>query len=281
MLLRSSRIFASIFCLFTLGSSPQILASVIDIFPGSDVFGQATQNLAAGDTLVVHEGTYVECNRMSLQMQGTALSPITIKAADGEARPKLTRNSNCSVQNVINIEGSAAHITIQGIEIEGVLGGDGIKLVGSLSFITLQDLVIHDVDVGISAQSTMHHLTIRDNHIYRTGAGNGTGEGMYIGCHSGNCSVSDSLIERNWVHDSITLAPTQGDGIEIKKGSHSNVIRDNVIHDTHFPCIILYGTQGNPRNIVEGNAMWNCGDSGIQSAADAVIRNNKIGRAHV
>ena len=39
---------------------------------------------------------------------------------------------------------------------------------------------------------------------------------------------------------------------------------------------MLYGTEGNPRNVVEGNAMWNCGDSGIQAAADAVIRNNLI-----
>ncbi len=29
-------------------------------------------------------------------------------------------------------------------------------------------------------------------------------------------------------------------------------------------------------NIVEGNVMWQCGDSGIQAAADAVIRNNII-----
>jgi hypothetical protein len=38
----------------------------------------------------------------------------------------------------------------------------------------------------------------------------------------------------------------------------------------------MYGTQGNPRNTVESNVMWNCGDSGIQAAADAVIRNNII-----
>jgi hypothetical protein len=82
------------------------------------------------------------------------------------------------------------------------------------------------------------------------------------------------VIEGNWIHD--TMSASQGDGIEIKRGSHSNIIRDNVIHDTHYPCILLYGTEGNPRNLVEGNVMWNCGDSGIQAAADAVIRNNLI-----
>ncbi len=43
---------------------------------------------------------------------------------------------------------------------------------------------------------------------------------------------------------------SQGDGIEVKEGSSGNVIRDNVL--------------------------WNCGDHGIQSAADATIRNNII-----
>jgi hypothetical protein len=86
--------------------------------------------------------------------------------------------------------------------------------------------------------------------------------------------VTDSLIEGNWIHG--TFASTQGDGIEIKRGSHSNVVRDNVIHDTNYPCILLYGTEGNPRNLVERNVMWNCGDSGIQAAADSIIRNNII-----
>ncbi|MGE0325022.1 MAG: MYXO-CTERM sorting domain-containing protein, partial [Polyangiaceae bacterium] len=43
-----------------------------------------------------------------------------------------------------------------------------------------------------------------------------------------------------------------------------------------YPCIIVYGTQGNPVNTIEGNAMWNCGDHGIQAAADATIINNVI-----
>jgi hypothetical protein len=93
-----------------------------------------------------------------------------------------------------------------------------------------------------------------------------------VGCHDGSCVVSDSLIENNWIHD--TRGSQQGDGIEIKKGSHSNIIRDNVIHDTYYPCLILYGTAGNPPNIVERNVMWNCDDAAIQVAADAVVRNN-------
>jgi hypothetical protein len=68
------------------------------------------------------------------------------------------------------------------------------------------------------------------------------------------------------------------DGIEVKVGSYGNVIRDNVIHDTtigtRYPCIFVYG--GGPGlNIVEGNAVWSCGE-GIYAVADATVRNNII-----
>lgn len=68
------------------------------------------------------------------------------------------------------------------------------------------------------------------------------------------------------------------DGIEIKFGSHGNVVRDNVIHDTNigrqYPGIFVYGG-GKGINIVEGNVIWNAGE-GIQVVSDAIIRNNII-----
>lgn len=97
---------------------------------------------------------------------------------------------------------------------------------------------------------------------------------MYVGCNDNTCRVWDSLFEGNWIYN--TKAASQGDGIEIKKGSYNNIVRHNVIYNTKYPCILLYGTEGKARNIVEGNVMWGCGDSGIQVAADAIIRNNII-----
>src|SRR5262249_19198242 len=47
-------------------------------------------------------------------------------------------------------------------------------------------------------------------------------------------------------------------------------------YNTNYPGIILYGTEGKERNLVEGNVLWNCGEAGIQVAADAIIRNNII-----
>ena len=69
----------------------------------------------------------------------------------------------------------------------------------------------------------------------------------------------------------------QGDGIELKEGSYGNIIRNNVIHDTFFPGVLVYSTVGNgPVNVVEGNVIWNVSDNTVQVAADAILRNNII-----
>ena len=241
------------------------------IRPG-DSFEAVVESLAPGDTLIVHAGTYSDTGRVSITVRGTAALPVVIRGADGEARPLITRPAAAAVQNTINIEG-AAYLTLRGLEISGN-GGDGVNLNGNPSYVTLDDLVIHDTDVGINVRSSMDHLEVLRSHIHHTGVDGGTGEGLYVGCNYATCVVRDSVFAGNWIHD--TLQSTQGDGIEIKLGSHSNIVRDNVIHDTNYPCVLLYGTAGGGRNVVEGNVMWNCGDSGIQAAADAVIRNNLI-----
>jgi uncharacterized repeat protein (TIGR01451 family) len=246
-------------------------SAVIEIFPG-DSFEAAVESLNPGDTLLVHGGTYADTGRISITVQGTELAPVVISGVEGEPTPLIMRPVTAAAQNTINIEG-ATHLTIYGLEITSN-GGDGVKITNDSAYITLENLHIHGVDVGVNFKDNLHHITVRQTHIHDTGTGNTTGEGMYIGCHDGSCATSDSLIEGNWIHD--TLGASQGDGIEIKKGSHSNVVQDNVIYNTHYPCILLYGTQGNPRNTVERNVMWNCGDSGIQVAADAILVNNII-----
>jgi hypothetical protein len=258
----------SILCLATKAE-----AAILEIYPGTNVFKPAAESLKPGDTLIVHPGTYWETNRISIQGQGTVSAPIIIKKADGEARPIITRPTSAGLQNTINIEGSARYLTIQGLEIVGN-GGDGVNMSGTLSFVTLEDLVIHDVDVGINFRNSMDHITVRRNHIYNTGRNGGTGEGMYVGCNNATCIVRDSVIENNWIHDNLP-GTTQGDGIEVKVGSHSNVIRDNVIYNMSYPGILVYGTGVNPANVIEGNVVWNCLE-GISALADAIVRNNIV-----
>jgi parallel beta-helix repeat protein len=236
----------------SLAAAP-VTATQRELYPGSS-FESAVESLQPGDTLTVHAGTYDDTGRISVTVPGTASSPVLVRGAAGEAKPLITRPAASTAQNTINIEG-ASYLTIAGLEVSG--NGDGINMSLNPHHITIEDCEVHHVDVGINFRSSMHHVTVRRNHIHDTGDDGSTGEGMYVGCNDGSCAVSESIIENNWIHD--TLQASQGDGIEIKLGSWGNVIRDNVIYNTNYPGIILYGTMGNPRNLVERNALWNCG----------------------
>ncbi len=253
------------------GSMELAGATDFEIHPGESL-ASAVQRLQPGDTLRIHQGAYIEQQQIRIRVKGTNRLRVTIKGIEGEPRPRIGRSPNTEASSTLIIDG-ASYLTIKGLEITSN-GGDGIRLLNNPSFIWLEDLEIHEVDVGINFRSNMHHIRVTRNHIYQTGAMGGTGEGLYVGCNYADCAVSDSLIQGNWIHD--TLQASQGDGIEVKRGSYSNVVRDNVIYNTKYPCILLYGTEGKGRNLVEGNAVWNCGEAGIQAAADAIIRNNII-----
>ena len=246
-------------------------AEVFFANPSDDIDAvEATiSGLGPGDELVLSGGTYTLGGRFSFAIAGTEAQPIVIRAADGET-PHLHR-PNAS-QNIVDID-DAQHVVIRGIEFSG--GSAGIRISGA-RFLTIEQCEIHDTgDVALRANDsgvTYESLRILRNHIHHT---NNTGEGMYLGCNSAGCEVVDSLIEGNYVHHTNQPSVSQGDGIELKEGSAGNVIRDNVIHDTNYPCILTYASNG-AQNTIERNVMWNCGDHGIQAAADAIIRNNIV-----
>ena len=261
---------SAIFALALLARPLSAKADIIEIGPADDLVA-TVGTLLPGDELVLAGGTYNLTQRFSINVSGESAMPIVIRAKDGEV-PIITRPD--AGENTINIE-DATYVELRGIEVVG--GSHGIRISAS-SFITIEGCHVHDTgDVGISANvngSDYEGLQLISNHIHDT---NNTGEGMYLGCNSNACQMHDSLIAGNYIHH--TNGPTieQGDGIEVKEGSYANIIRDNVIHDTNYPCIISYSTVGNGApNVIERNAMWGCGDHGIQSAADVVIRNNII-----
>ena len=255
--------------LVLLASSP-VFAETFEASPPDDIEDMIAA-LNPGDELILHGGMYVTNERFSIDIAGTEAMPIIIRAADGES-PHIHR-PNAS-QNLIDID-SADWVEIRGIEFSG--GSAGIRISSARDLI-FEDNEIHDTaDVAFRMNdggAVYERITVRHNHIHDT---NGTGEGMYLGCNEDGCQMVDSLIEGNWVHHTNAGSVSQGDGIEIKEGSYGNIVRDNVIHDTNYPCILTYSTVGNGGpNVIERNVMWNCGDHAIQSAADAIIRNNII-----
>jgi len=264
-----NRLLISVFVTMIAGATTAS-AAVIQIGPGDNL--QAEVNaLAPGDILLLESGTYLLSSRFSIQKTGTASAPIIIRSAPG-ASPVVTYVN--AGQNVINVENSA-HVRLIGLEVTG--GSHGIRILDSDDITVDSCHIHHTADVGLSANvpgGTYERLRLSRNHIHDTG---GTAEGMYLGCNSNGCRLLDSIIEGNYIHHTNSPGVTQGDGIELKEGSADNVIANNVIHDTGYPCLITYSAVGNGGpNTIEGNLLWNCGDHAIQSAADARIRNNII-----
>lgn len=248
--------------------APDALAQVM-IGPGDDA--EAMLNaLEPGDEAILADGMYPLSGRFGLAISGTESEPIVIRAADG-ATPHFHRGD--ASQNIWDL--AVEHVVIQGLTFSG--GSAGLRF-ESAADVTLEGCEIYDTaDVAVrmndGGQDYLRVAILR-NHIHDTG---GTGEGMYLGCNDDGCRLGDSLIEGNYVHHTNAGDVSQGDGIELKDGSYGTTIRDNVIHDTNYPCILGYSTAGNGApNLVEGNVMWNCGDNGIQWEANATIRNNIV-----
>jgi MYXO-CTERM domain-containing protein len=246
-------------------------AATYEVRPGDDLFA-AMEALVAGDELVVHEGVYSTQRESgswlrSITLEGTSEAPIVVHIAEGAA--VRLEGDPARSQNILNLGGS--YFTFSGFEMTG--GSHGLRL-QTLAHATLADLHIHHTgEVGLSANtpaSTYDHLTVQGLEIHHTA---GHGECMYLGCNDGACTMFNSLVEFNWCHD--TTNSSQGDGIELKTGSYGNLIQHNVIVDSHYPGITLYGSDGDP-NIVEGNFVINSDDAGIQTVGNAVVRNNVV-----
>ncbi|MDH3584041.1 MAG: right-handed parallel beta-helix repeat-containing protein [Phycisphaerae bacterium] len=261
--------------------APSAEAKTVELTPKDDWFAVLSgPSLQPGDEIVLAAGTYTDRRRLAIGHRGSPRRPVTIRAATG-ARVVFKRPD--ARQNTINMEG-CQFLVLKGIEITG--GSAGIRISGKAGhrprFITLENLHIHHVGgVAVTANhpgEIYESLTFRGNHIHHTG---GHGEGFYLGSNnaadgSTNGYIFNSVVENNYIHHLTGSTVSQGDGIELKDGSYNNIVRDNVIHDTNYPGIIVYGTDGKAPNVLERNVIWNTGDNGIQAAADAVIRNNII-----
>ncbi|MBM4361588.1 MAG: right-handed parallel beta-helix repeat-containing protein, partial [Deltaproteobacteria bacterium] len=204
-------------------------AATTEIGPGDDA--EAAMNaLRPGDELVLRGGTYPLSGRFGVTLRGTATLPIVVRSRDGE-RAHLRRDG--ADQNIVDVD-AAEHATLRGLELSG--GSAGLRI-SAASHLTVEDCEIHDTaDVALRANdggAVYESVRILRNHLHHT---SGTGEGMYLGCNSNACQFANGTIAGNHVHHTNQPGVTQGDGIELKEGSYGNVIADNVVHDTNYPC---------------------------------------------
>ncbi len=266
-----------------LTGEPVVFAAAFEIHPAtvdsSEEFENIANSLKPGDELILHGGIYSQNGRRDVTAKGTAEKPIIIRAADGQS-PLLTRPAD-NIDRHNNIEFvDCAYLTIQGIRLKG--GSSGVRFIRG-HHITFENCEIFETGNNALTMNSGNcdAFVIRKNHIHHTGLskrGATEGEGMYIGCHSGSCRTTNTLVEGNYIHHLRSTSNGGNDGIEIKVGSYNNTISNNVIHDTNigrqYPGIFVYGG-GKGVNIVEGNVIWNAGE-GIQVVSDAIVQNNII-----
>jgi len=233
-----------------------------------DALVKAVAALKPGDQLVLAAGTYIVDRLWDINVSGTAEAPVWIVAEEGAA-VVITRPD--AKQNVLNVgrDGPVHHLCLRGLEITG--GSHGLRL-GHCSEVWVDGCHIHHTgSVCLSANSAnTRRLFLTSNHIHH---GGGHGEGMYLGANHGEYVMSESVIALNHIHD---CRGNQGDGIEVKQGSWGNLIAENDVHDTQYPCITVYGTAGKPVNVIERNLCRRSADHAMQVQGEAVVRNNVL-----
>lgn len=240
---------------------------VDDVERGSQL-AERINALEPGDFLQVPTGTYVIDDFFDVRVSGTEAMPIWIAARPGD-RVVLTRPDR--KQNVVNVGSKTrvSHLVLQGLEITG--GSMGLRLVRCNDVWVDQCHVHHTGGPGITAnQADTDRLAITRNHVHDT---DGTGEGMYLGANWSVHRMSRSLIALNRVHD---CGGSQGDGIEVKQGSWGNLVVANDVRRTKGPCIIAYGTDGRPVNVIEHNLCIRSRDNVLQVQGEALVRHNLL-----
>jgi parallel beta-helix repeat protein len=226
------------------------------------------EDLQPGDLLRVSAGRWSVNSFFQVDLQGTAAAPIRIV---GESGAVLTRPN--AGQNAINFgsttAGATSYLLLRGFEVTG--GSYGIRIQNVNQFWIDRCHVHHVAAVGIGANS---HDT-SGLHITRTEVDHtsSTGEGLYLGGNNGSVICRDGVFALNYVHDT---GGDQGDGIELKGGSYGCLIAENTVHSTNYPGILVYGTQGNEVNVIEGNVVWDTTSNPFQVQGEAIVRNNLV-----
>lgn len=228
----------------------------------------AVGSLQPGDLLEVSAGTYSVQRMWNVVVSGTAEAPIWIVAAKN-AQVIITRPDD--KQNVLNVGQGApvSYLCLRRLEFTG--GSHGVRL-GQCRDVWVDQCHIHHTgQVCLSANSAdTQRLHLTRNHIHH---GGGHAEGMYLGGNHATHIMSQSVIAQNHIHD---CRGDQGDGIEVKQGSWGNLIAENHVHDTNYPCITVYGTNGQKVNIIERNLCYRSNDSVMQVQGEAIVRNNVL-----
>lgn len=230
------------------------------------------RDLQPGDRLQIGPGRYSIAAKIQLDLSATAAAPVWIEAADPQQQPVITRPD--ARQNVLNLGESSPtqYVCLRNLEITG---GSTLIRLHDCRRVWLDRCHLHHAGAeGVTANTrNTSHLFITGCHLHHFTQPEATGEALYLGANHGKAVMAWSVIADNHIHD---CGGRQGDGIEVKQGSHHNWIVGNHVHDTNYPCIIVYGTGGQGRNMIERNLCYRSHDNVLQVQGEAIVRNNLL-----
>jgi hypothetical protein len=243
-----------------------------------------TLTLSAGTIVHLKPGTYWLNNNLQLSGQnGSATAWIGIEA-EGTVLVRTTAYSN-----VVQIA-NCSYLYLRGLDISHENGSaaygswaqvDAIKFTGNCNDVSIDSCRLHDVgNCGISSQAPLvQRITVWNSEIWNCYCG------IYWGYYEDAAKryAHDSRIAANWIHDCppADLDGT-GYGLQIKGGSHGNVIEDNVLVNVggstragicvyHASTNLSVSTQP---NVIRRNLVRNARNEGIYASEGAVIENN-------
>ena len=252
--------------------------------PGSegDPWGtlqRAADTVAAGDTVMVHAGTY---QGFELYTSGAAGMPITFRAAPGVV---VNEDNPGTGQDGINLE-TASYVVIEGFTVTNATRA-GIRVVGDVSdvaeFVTIRsnrvdrngtwgiftgfcdDLLIESNEAsrsvaehGIYVSNSGDRPVVRRNAVWgNSGSGIQLNADVFSG---GDGIISEAVIEGNTIfgNGSSGGAAINCDGVQ------DSSIRNNVLSRNHASGIALFqlnGAEGALRNRIVNNTIVQAGDS--------------------
>jgi parallel beta helix pectate lyase-like protein len=201
--------------------------------------GRAVQRISPGTAIHVHAGTYPGGTYLTA-LRGTAVQPIWIMGAPGEARPVIEGGN----QGVYLTR--PRYVILQSLEIRdtadnGINVDDGEEFANpdAARFVQFRNLDIHDTGKRPSGIANCLKMAGLNDFIVEGSTfarcGNGPGSGALgvdgVGVHNGRLSFNRFL--------------SNGfGGIQFKGGSRDIEIRSNLFHDTGWRGVNMGGSTG-------------------------------------
>ena len=190
--------------------------------------------LVAGDSLVVHEGTYVIEGKISVSAKaGTQTQPIVIRA-EGEVTLRDARTELADWAGLFDVRQSS-WVTVRGFRLEqprffGIFFQD-------CDHVTAEGNFTNESRASGVASWGSTHVTIRNNDV-KSACHDGNPVpskwGTDMGCQE--CISLDTtvgfLVEGNVVHDAQQQGKAHwggGEGIDVKNGSSNGVVTQNEV----------------------------------------------------